>query len=111
LEQFIASKKLGNCSHGTVIVYVGVCLAAMFGRRSETSHAAIYRMPLYPLWPVIGLVALAYVLYTSALDPMLGRPSLLINGAVVILSILYYRLLLGRKRAWVLSEPDESVTF
>ena len=96
---------------GIVIVYIGVCLAAIFGRRSGTSDAAIYKMPLYPLWPVIGLAALAYVLYTSALDPMLGRPSLLINGAIAILSILYYRLLLGRRRAWVLSEPDERETY
>ena len=93
---------------GIVIVYIGVCLAAIAGRRTGTSHAALYRMPLYPLWPVIGLVALAYVLYTSALDPTLGRPSLLINGAIVVLSILYYRLVLARKRGWVLSEPDDA---
>ena len=96
---------------GIVIVYVGVCLAAIFGRRSGTSNAALYRMPLYPLWPVIGLIALAYVLYTSALDPTLGRPSLIINGAIVVLSILYYRLILGGPRKWILSEPDESGTF
>ena len=65
-------------------------------------------MPLYPLWPVIGLIALAYVLYTSALDPQLGRPSLIINGGIAILSIAYYRLGIKRKREWVLSEPDDS---
>ena len=96
---------------GIVIVYVGVCLAAIFGRRSGTSNAALFRMPLYPLWPVIGLIALAYVLFTSALDPTLGRPSLIINGAIVVLSILYYRLILGGPRKWILSEPDESGTF
>ena len=74
---------------GIVIVYIGVCLAAIFGRRNGTSEAGIYKMPLYPLWSIVGLIALAYVLYTSALDPVLGRPSLLINVAIVILSILY----------------------
>jgi amino acid transporter len=93
---------------GIVLVYVGVCLAAIFGRRSGASSGAHYRMPLYPLWPVIGLIALAYVLYTSALDPDLGRPSLLINGGIVILSIAYYRLVLRRGRDWILSEPDET---
>jgi amino acid transporter len=93
---------------GIVIVYIGVCLAAIFGRRNGSSNAAIYRMPFYPLWPVIGLAALAYVLYTSALDPELGRPSLIINGAIVVLSILYYRVILARRRAWVLSEPSEA---
>jgi amino acid transporter len=93
---------------GIVLVYVGVCLAAIFGRRSGASDAAHYRMPLYPIWPVIGLIALAYVLYTSALDPELGRPSLLINAGIVILSIAYYRLVLRRGRDWILSEPDET---
>ncbi len=93
---------------GIVLVYIGVCLAAIAGRHNGSSKAAIYRMPLYPLWPVIGLIALAYVLYTSALDPQLGRPSLIINGGIAILSIAYYRLGIKRKREWVLSEPDDS---
>jgi hypothetical protein len=36
---------------------------------------------------VTGLIALAYVLYTSALYPTLGRPSLIINGVIVVWSI------------------------
>jgi amino acid transporter len=94
---------------GIVIVYVGVCFAAIFGRRSGTSDTAVYRMPFYPLWPIIGLVALAYVLYTSALDPTLGQPSLIINDIIVVLSIGYYRLILGGRRKWILSEPAEEV--
>ena len=93
---------------GIVLVYLGICAAAIAGRRSGTSKSAVYRMPLYPLWPIIGLVSLAYVLYTSALDPELGRPSLIINGVIVLLAIGYYRLVLRRKQEWVLSEPDES---
>jgi amino acid transporter len=93
---------------GIVLVYVGICAAAIGGRRTGTSKAAIYKMPLYPLWPVIGLITLAYVLYTSALDPDLGRPSLEINGALIVLSIAYYRLVIRRKQEWILSEPDES---
>ena len=92
---------------GIVLVYIGVCWAAIAGRRNGSSGKATYRMPHYPLWPVIGLAALAYVLYTSALDPELGRPSLIINGVIVILSIAYYRFAIRRKRQWVLSEPDE----
>lgn len=92
---------------GIVIVYIGVCLAALFGRRYGTSNAALYRMPFYPLWPIVGLAALGYVLYTSALDPVLGRPSLIINAAIVILSVLYYRFILGGPRGWSLSGPQE----
>jgi len=92
----------GTC---IVLVYIGVCLASIFGRRSGASSAAHYRMPLYPFLPVVGLIALAYVLYTSWLDPELGRPSLLVNGAVIALAVAYYRLVLRRKREWTLSEP------
>jgi hypothetical protein len=38
-------------------------------------------MPLYPLWPMLGLLALAYVFYASAFDPDVGRPSLIANAA------------------------------
>jgi amino acid transporter len=91
---------------GIVIVYAAVCLASIIGRSKGASRDASYRMPLYPLWPVAGLLALAYVLYVSALDPVLGQPSLIANGAIVILALAYYRL--GRKGAWVLTGPDDN---
>ena len=31
-----------------------------------------------------------------------------INGALILLSIAYYRLVVRRKQEWILSEPDES---
>ena len=92
---------------GIVLVYIAICAAAIAGRRNNTSTSALYRMPLYPFWPVLGLAALGYVLYTSALDPDLGRPSLIVNGIIVILSIAYYRMALKRKGEWKLSEPDD----
>jgi amino acid transporter len=91
---------------GIVIVYAAVCLASIIGRSKGNSRDATYRMPFYPLWPVVGLLALACVLYVSALDPVLGQPSLIANGAIVILALAYYRL--GRKGTWVLTGPDDS---
>jgi len=91
---------------GIVIVYAAVCLASIVGRSKGHSRDAAYRMPLYPLWPVVGLLALAGVLYVSALDPVLGQPSLIANGAIVILALAYYRL--GRKGTWVLTDPDDN---
>ena len=84
-----------------------LCLAAPCGWATGSTTSAIYRMPLYPLWPVAGLGALGYVLYTSALDPKLGQPSLLANGVVVLLAIAYYRLILRRKKDWVLTGPED----
>ena len=91
---------------GIVIVYGAVCLASIAGRVKGKSRDASYRMPLYPFWPVAGLLALAYVLYVSALDPELGQPSLIANGVLMILALAYYRL--GRKGRWVMTGPDDN---
>jgi amino acid transporter len=89
------------------IVYAAICIAAIAGRRSGTSNHAAYRMPLYPFWPVLGLLALAYVFYTSALDPEIGQPSLMINGMIIAASLIYYAVVLRRRGGWTLRDPEE----
>jgi len=89
-----------------VFVYAAMCLAAIFARRAGQTDRAAYRMPWYPLWPVIGLITLGYVIYTSALDTSVGQPSLLANGAIVVVALLYYWFGL-RKAGWVLRGPDD----
>ena len=93
---------------GIVIVYGAVCLASIIGRSKGRSQGATYRMPLYPFWPVVGLIALAYVLYVSALDPELGQPSLIANGVLIVLALAYHRLVVRRKGAWVMTGPDDN---
>lgn len=44
-------------------LYIIVALSAFVGRRTGATAGAHYRMPLYPLPPVIVVVALAYVTY------------------------------------------------
>ena len=92
---------------GIVLVYGAVCLASIAGRRNGASQAAAYRMPLYPFWPVVGLLSLGYVLYVSALDPELGQPSLIVNGVLVLLALGYHRLWLRRKGPWMLTGPED----
>lgn len=92
---------------GVVVTYAGVSVAALAGRWRGTSHHAAYRMPLFPVLPVAGLVALGYVVYASWLDTDTGRPSLFANAAVVLLSLLYYYLFVRRKGHWVLRGPED----
>jgi hypothetical protein len=62
-------------------------------------------MPLHP-WPsVLGLIGLGYVIYASALDPDVGRPSLWATALVILVSSAYYWLVLRRRGAWVLHQP------
>jgi len=88
-----------------VVVYGSLCISALVGRRTGRTAAARYRMPLHP-WPsILGLAGLAYVIYASALDPDVGRPSLYATAAVIAATAAYYWLVLRRRGEWVLHQP------
>ena len=89
------------------IVYAAICIAAIAGRRSGASDHAAYRMPFYPFLPMLGLLALAYVFYTSALDPSVGRPSLMLNTGIIVVSLIYYAVVLRRRGGWTIRDPEE----
>lgn len=92
---------------GVVLTYAGVSLGALMGRvRGTTAHAP-YRMPWFPLVPLLALVALAFILVANWFDPDVGRKSLFANLGVVAVSILYYRFVLLRRGTWVLRGPDD----
>lgn len=90
-----------------VIIYAALCLAVIAGRRNGKTKRAPYRMPLYPLPPIAGLVALAYVIYANYLDPAVGRPSLWATLGMIVVSAAYYFLVLRRKGGWKLSGPKD----
>jgi amino acid transporter len=93
---------------GLVLVYSSLCVAAIIGRwRGATAHG-YYRMPLFPLAPVTALVLMLYVVYTSWLDPIIGRPSLFTTLGIMILAAAYYTLVLRRRGVWVLRGPEDS---
>lgn len=75
-----------------------VSIAVLVGRRrGQTGTAGFWRSPLYPLAPILG-IALALT-FTAAqwADPQAGRPSLLILGGLTLVSLTWYRLVLGRR--------------
>ena len=91
---------------GLAVIYAGVCVAVIAGRRNGSTSIAHYRMRLYPLWPAASLAALAAVVVASLLDPEVGRPSLIANGAVMAISAAYYLLYLRRRGGWTLRGAD-----
>jgi len=92
---------------GIVLTYVGVCAATLAGRRNGSTAHAAFRMRFFPALPVIGLIALAYILYTNWLDVEIGRPSLIANAVAIILSLAYYIFVLRARGAWILRDPEE----
>lgn len=93
---------------GIVFMYAALCLGVLFGRRNGATAHAAYRMPFVPALPVFGLAALGFVVYASWLDPDNGRPSLIISTALMIAAVIYYRVVLLRRGAWVLRGPDDA---
>jgi amino acid transporter len=90
---------------GIILAMSLLCVAALVGRwRQSTAHGH-YRMPSFPMAPVIALLMMCYVVYTSWLDPVVGRPSLLVTLGVMTASALYYLLVIRRGDGWVLRGP------
>ena len=89
---------------GTAAIYVCMCLAALQGRRSGESAHGPYRMPGFPLTPVLALLALAAVGGADLFDPD-GRKGLLASGLVIAAAVAYYRLVLRRRGAWAHRGP------
>jgi amino acid transporter len=90
-----------------IAIYAGICVAAIAGRRSGGTRHGKYRMPWFPVAPAFCLVVLFYVAYTNWIDPDIGRPSLLVNLAVMALSAMYYRWVIRRRGVWKLTGPAD----
>ena len=91
---------------GLIAIYAGVAVAVMWGRRNGRSAHARYRMPLYPLAPLITIAALVYVTWTNWLDVETGRPALLATVVQIAVAGAYYWLVLRRRGAWTVHVPD-----
>jgi amino acid transporter len=95
---------------GTVALYVALCLAVLAGRgNGSTAHAA-WRMPLFPLAPVLALIVLAGVVWTALLDEKVGRPGLMAGGAVAVVSVALYTLVLRPRGEWAHRGPTAAET-
>lgn len=90
---------------GLIVIYAGIALAAVIGRRRGGTAHAPYHMPLYPLAPAVTFAALAYVVATNWLDPVDGRPALYATGIQIAASAAYYWLVLRRRGDWTVQAP------
>ncbi len=90
---------------GLVAIYAGIALALIVGRRRGMLDDVPFRSPFYPLAPLLTLAALGYVMCLNWLDLREGRPGLIMTGAQMLLSALYYLLVLRRRGAWNVQIP------
>ena len=93
-------------ANGLVLVYAGVSIAVLIGRRTGATAGGHYRMPWFPLAPVLALAALAAVAVADLADAQTGRPSLIANIVVMLAFAAYHRLYLRRRGGWALRGSD-----
>ncbi len=84
----------------TVATYVGLCFAVIAGRTRGTTAAGVFRMPLYPVAPVLALIGMTGVLWVSFADPKEGRPGLVASAIVIMASIAVYAMLRRNHSPW-----------
>jgi amino acid transporter len=81
--------------------YAFVALAALVGRYTGATANSPYRMPLWPLPPILALAALAYITTQQS------STALLVAGGTVLIGLVYWAVVIlpQRGRAWNLKEP------
>jgi amino acid transporter len=83
-----------------------VCLAVLIGhRKGLTGTGRLWRAPLYPLAPLLGLLMAVGFAAANLADAEAGRPSLIMLGLLMAAAIAWYHLVL-KKRGWRPSISD-----
>lgn len=86
------------------VEFILVAASALVSRRRNPELDRPYRMPWWPLWPIVAIVMSIAVLSQQV------RADLLVAGACVLLALAYYVLYLrprGETHFLMLAPPDE----
>jgi amino acid transporter len=85
-----------------VLNYALVALAALVGRMVGASDHSPYKMPFWPVAPVLALAALIYITTQQT------QTALLVTGATVLIGIVYWAIVIlpQRGKAWTLLQPS-----
>lgn len=86
-------------SSGLVVYTLAlVCLAVLVGRtRRLTGQPGCWRSLLFPLAPILGLCLAFAFGVADLLDADVGRPSILLLGAMIAAGLLWYHFVLSRR--------------
>jgi amino acid transporter len=90
---------------GIGVTYLAMAFAALAGRWNGAAAHAPYRMPLFPLAPLVTIAALLYVFWTNWWDLESGRPGLVATAAQMLLAAAYYVVVVKRRGPWIVRDP------
>jgi amino acid transporter len=81
--------------------YALIAIAALAGRMSGATTASPYKMPLWPLPPLLALAGTAFVATQQT------QQALLVTGATILIGLVYWAIFILPQgdRAWNLQQP------
>ncbi|WP_228372724.1 APC family permease [Demequina maris] len=90
----------------TIFVYATVALAALRLRRVAAGRDGGYRMPLFPLPPLIVLGIMAYVTYQTVVSDI---TPLFVSIGAILLGVIWYVAFIHPRRGerWTLPDPQD----
>jgi amino acid transporter len=85
-------------------MYLLVAIAALLSRRGSHKTTPAWRMPLWPVVPVLLIAVLAYILVQQEVDYLLW------TGGITAVATLYWALYLRPRRdtRWLVSIPEDA---
>ena len=88
---------------GMTLIYAGLSITALLHGRASARRRPGWRMPLWPLPPLLAVVMLAVVVVAGLKD---GWVSFAVSLAAAGLAALHYRLVLKPRDAWTPRGPE-----
>jgi amino acid transporter len=84
-----------------VLNYALVAVGAIVGRATGATDASPYRMPAWPLPPVLAIAALVYITTKQT------QKSLVVTGVTMLIGLAYWAVVIRpqKGRAWNLKDP------
>jgi amino acid transporter len=84
-----------------VLNYALVAVGAIVGRATGATAGSPYRMPAWPLPPVLAIAALVYITTKQT------QKSLLVTGVTMLIGLIYWAVVIRpqKGRAWNLKDP------
>jgi amino acid transporter len=84
-----------------VLNYALVAVGAIVGRATGATAASPYRMPAWPLPPVLAIAALVYITTKQT------QKSLVVTGVTMLIGLVYWAVVIWpqKGRAWNLKDP------
>ncbi len=104
---FIGERALAILTSSVVVFNLGlVSLSILIGRRRRLTGQTSFAGPLYPLFPVMGIImALVFVVFDYR-DEDAGRMSLFVYLGILAIALTYYRFVLSRRPGgWTVTDP------